>query len=61
MPIPTQEDYRLGEIENAADMVMLKLSVMRRAKKPQEHRAELRQKLQTLVDLAMQFADAIER
>jgi ABC-type ATPase involved in cell division len=60
MPILTEQDHRLVEISTAADYVVLKLRIMQRAKNPQEHRAELRQRLHEFVDKCMQFADACD-
>ena len=61
MPIPTELEHRIIEISTVADSVVLKLRIMQRAKNPQGHRAELRQRLHEFVDKCMQFADACDR
>jgi hypothetical protein len=55
------EDPRLAEVDNAADLISLKLRTMSRAasKDKARYRQELRQLLQTYVDAAMRMADAI--
>jgi hypothetical protein len=61
MSIPVQADSDLAEIDNAADLVMLKCRVMRNAARADlpRLRAELRILLQKYVELAMSFADGI--
>jgi len=58
MPIPTRFDYQLAEVENAAASVLLVLRRMQHCadKDIPVLRADLRDRLQALVDLAMDTA-----
>jgi hypothetical protein len=59
MPIPTAFDRMIGEVDNAAQSIIVTLSTMHRAngKDRERMRMHLRQRLQDFVDLAMQAAD----
>jgi hypothetical protein len=62
MSIPVQADYDLSDIQNASDLVMLKLKIMRHSAKKADLprlRAELRVRLQEFVEQAMSFADEV--
>jgi hypothetical protein len=58
MPIPSDHDRALGEINDAAGGVMVTLGVMRRCRAEDlpRMRQQLRDSLQTFVDLVMKAA-----
>ncbi len=56
MPIPTQADRDLGEIDDLAAGINTRLSVMRFAGKGARDYAGLRDQLQEFVDKVMQLA-----
>jgi hypothetical protein len=62
MSIPTEADHQLGDIQNEADLVLLKLKIMRHSSTKKDMprlRAELRVLLQQYVEMAMKFADEV--
>ena len=58
MPIPTQHDRDLGEIDDAASSIMVQLRTMQHAaaRDVPRMRAALRERLQTYVDQVMALA-----
>jgi hypothetical protein len=57
-----QEPSEVGEIDNAADNIVIKLRIMMRAAPPdvRRHRPELRAMLQDYVNRVMAFADSCD-
>jgi len=63
MPIPTQTDYDLADIENRAGGILVQLSIMRRGdpKQAASMREQLRGRLQEYVDAVMELARILPR
>ncbi len=61
MGIPTAQDQSLAEIDDIANSVKVKLTVMRHAGRGHRDISGLRDQLQEYVDKVMQFAHETER
>jgi hypothetical protein len=61
MPIPTQADHDLAEIENLSNTIRGKLTIMRHAGKAPRDFAGLRDVLQEFVDRVMEFARSTDQ
>jgi hypothetical protein len=60
MPIPTEFDHHLGEIDNLANTVKVRLMTMRHAGSASRDFAGLRDVLQEYVEAVMEFAHGTE-
>jgi hypothetical protein len=59
MPIPTRFDHQMGEVENAATVIMLSLRTLRHAnpRDVDRMRVTLRERLQDFADLVVRLAN----